>query len=361
MKLNQFSRMMVLGAGTICRPESVRTLPIHIQIEPTNFCNLDCITCPRSQMIKNPENMSLDSFKKIVDEISPAKITLSGLGEPLINPQLFDMIRYSERLSISVNVTTNGTLIGKQMDEIAESGLSLLSVSIDAANKETYKKIRRSSDFHEIIDSIKELIKLRGNQKRQHPYVRTHFVIQKENFSEIEEFIELNYNLGVDAIYFQPLDLSAMKDRRDFLIGQITFEEVHERLKAAKAVGKRLGITTNLGELISNFRLYWKKYSFQKIKKRKCILPWFSAYIKVDGSVCPCCAFAMTDVSLGNCLDEGFNTVWNNRQFKKIRGELRQNIRSYEICKNCVPSTLFEILYSKAKYTPGFMKLFGGA
>jgi len=310
-------------------------------------------------MIKNPENMSLDSFKKIVDEISPAKITLSGLGEPLINPQIFDMVRFAEGSGISVNVTTNGTLIGKHIDEIAKSGLSLLSVSIDAANKETYEKIRKSSDFQKIIDSIKGLIRLRGRQKKQHPYVRTHFVIQKENFPQIEEFIKLNYSLSVDAIYFQPLDLSGMENRKKFLIGDMTFEEVHKRLKAAKTLGKRLGILTNLGELISNFKLYWKKYSFQKIKERRCLLPWFSAYIKVNGSVCPCCAFAMTDVSLGNCLDEGFNTVWNNRQFKKIRGELRQNIRSYEICKNCVPSTLFEILYSKAKYTPGFMKLFG--
>jgi len=312
-------------------------------------------------MIKNPENMSLDSFKKIVDEVSPAKITLSGLGEPLINPELFKMIKYSQGRGISANVTTNGILLERHIDEIIESGLSLLSISIDAAGKETYKAIRRSSDFQKVIASVKDLIEQRKDQGKNYPSVRTHFVIQKDNLSEIEKFIELNYNLSVDAIYFQPLDLSGMEDRKKFLIGDITFEEVHERLKTANSLGKRLGILTNLGELISNFRLYWKKYSFQKIKERRCLLPWFSAYIKVDGSVCPCCAFAMTNVSLGNCLDEGFNTVWNNRQFKKIRGELRQNIRSYEICKNCVPSTLFEILYSKAKYTPGFMKLFGGA
>ncbi|MDI6752577.1 MAG: radical SAM protein [bacterium] len=352
--------MVLLGTGTIFRPTRAWGLPIHIQIEPTNFCNLDCITCPRSQMIKNPENMSFDTFKKIVDEVSPSKITLSGLGEPLINPQLFDMVRYSERSGIPVNVTTNGTLIGKHINEIIESGLGLLSISIDAANKETYERIRKSLSFQKIIDSIKELIALREGQKRKHLYVRTHFVIQKENFSQIEEFINLNYNIGVDAVYFQPLNLSVMKDRKDFLIGQIGFEEVHKRLKAAKTLGKRLGIPTNLEELVSDFRLYWKKYSFQKIKERKCILPWFSTYIKVDGSLCPCCAFAMTDISLGNCLDKGFSTIWNNGQFKKIRGELRQNIRSYKICKNCVPQTLLEILWSKAKYTPGFMKLFGG-
>jgi organic radical activating enzyme len=96
-------------------------LPRHLQLEVTAACNLRCRMCLVSY--RPPQNritgsMDLATFKRIVDELpEPERITLQGLGEPLLVPHLVDMVAYAVQRGAAVGFNTNGMLLSNERVE----------------------------------------------------------------------------------------------------------------------------------------------------------------------------------------------------------------------------------------------------
>lgn len=76
----------------IQKPQRVGLRPFHIQLEPTNNCNLKCKMCIRNEMNFKDHSMSFDEYKTVFDMIKPSKITFAGAGEPTCSADLFRMI-----------------------------------------------------------------------------------------------------------------------------------------------------------------------------------------------------------------------------------------------------------------------------
>lgn len=127
-----------------------RDFPIELHIEPTNHCNKACEMCPSRERYVVPINplgyMKWDIYQKIIDECAEYHkffiINLHKDGEPLLHPEIGNMIKYAKSKGAFVHFATNGILIMDKRDEIINSGLDLLTIStIDA----TYKDL--VSDF----------------------------------------------------------------------------------------------------------------------------------------------------------------------------------------------------------------------
>ena len=147
-------RMFRTGLTLLRKPLAVSTKPLHFQLEPATGCNLACQTCqvPRSE---ERCNVTLEQFKRIFDEIQPIKVALSGAGEPFLNPDLIDIIRYAKECGASVLTTTNFTLATRKLEAIVESGLDLIKISLDAASPETYHHIRGRDFYNRIIEDTR--------------------------------------------------------------------------------------------------------------------------------------------------------------------------------------------------------------
>ena len=79
------------------KPLTVQRPPLHIQLEFTTFCNLNCKPCLRSKYMKQPpRHLTPAEFRRIVEPIRPIKLSLSGGGEPFLSPHLFDLIRLAK-------------------------------------------------------------------------------------------------------------------------------------------------------------------------------------------------------------------------------------------------------------------------
>lgn len=347
-------RYLAAGIRCLTKPTMVKDTPIHIQIEPTTRCNLKCLTCSRIEVIKHPRDMSLEDFRVIVDTIRPKKITLSGQGEPLLNPKITEMIKYAKAMGSSVNMTTNGTLLKKNLEKVFGSELDLLGVSVDASNSNSYMKIRGGDYFETIVGGIKELVDLKQEFKKQKPKIRTCFVIQWENIEEIVKFIELSYEIGADAVLFQPLDFPKDSKMRKSLMGDMTGEYMKERLKKALEMARKVGILTNLVNILRDFDKCWNKYEFRQENKKGCLFPWFSTYITVDGSLMACCSLAYSEAILGNILRESFTSVWNGLKYCKLREVLAKGKMPYDTCRTCNPPNLANII-DMSRFTPDFI------
>ena len=117
--------------------------PLRFNIEPTNYCNLSCSMCPRE--LNRPFGyMNISLFQKIIDEsILYGKrliITLNKDGEPLLHPELSQMIKYAKdkKAAHKINFYTNGILLTEAKSvELIKSGLDTMHISVDAFTKNT--------------------------------------------------------------------------------------------------------------------------------------------------------------------------------------------------------------------------------
>ncbi|MBN1486188.1 MAG: radical SAM protein [Anaerolineae bacterium] len=338
------------------RPLKVPVRPIHLQIEPTDNCNLDCVFCARSKVIKQPRVMSLEEFQGIIDTIRPKKITLSGYGEPLINRALPEMISYAKAKGSAINTTSNGTLIRTQekAETLVRSGLDLLDISIDAATPEIYQVSRRQDFFDQILQGIHLLQQAKVALGSKTPNIRISFVITGDNLHQVGAFVQLAHTLKVDVAFFQMLQLTAIQERKDRLIGGVPFDRFQDTLRDGLGIAEELKVRTNLSQLLADLPDYWRKYNAEEMAHKKCMLPWFSAYITADGSVRPCCAFAPIKMDMGGSLFEmPFDEIWNSKQYQKFRQAHRQGQRPTAVCRNCVPENLMDIA-RRVRFSPGF-------
>ncbi len=102
------------------RPIITRALPARADIEPTTYCNFRCPHCPSTEERARAEaparaHLSLTQFKYVLDQLPAVyRIKLVGLGEPLMNPEFFDLVAEARRRHIRVLTTTNGSLLDEK-------------------------------------------------------------------------------------------------------------------------------------------------------------------------------------------------------------------------------------------------------
>ncbi len=164
--------------------------------ELTAACNLSCRYC-RASASHEPDQGELDTdeAKRFVESIAPLKpmLILSG-GEPLLRPDLFQIIRLAVSLGIRVSLASNGTLITSGLaEEIADSGVSRVSISLDGADAAMHDHGRGQGRFER---SIKGIENLRGRVDFQ-----INFTVTQKNQSELIRIFDLAEKLGAAALH----------------------------------------------------------------------------------------------------------------------------------------------------------------
>lgn len=139
---------------------NLSTLPPKLIIENTNRCNAVCIMCLYIKMIRKKGVMSFELFKKTVDEYATSTLTkrlqMNNIGEPLLDSSIIRKIRYAKEKGIDqVFFFTNGSILdGKISEELIDSWLDYMIISLDGITKETYEKVRVNLKFGEVINNI---------------------------------------------------------------------------------------------------------------------------------------------------------------------------------------------------------------
>jgi radical SAM protein with 4Fe4S-binding SPASM domain len=349
----------LVTASIICyfKPEWVARRPIHLQVEPTTYCNLDCPQCPRQSYIDAPRHMTFNRFKDIIDHVRPTHLTLSGQGEPTLNTELPRMISYARKRSVNVNTTSNFVAVTKrQMEEMISSGLNLLNVSLDAATKETYMVVRSKDAFERTVHHLTSFLQIRREMKKENPKVRLAFVIQKANVEEIDSFYLLGKQIGIDAVLFQVFSDSAIRNKRELIMG-MDAEKIYSGLERVAQQEKGYGLpASNASYLMQRMDYLSRIYGSKPINMaRHCLKPWISAYITVEGDLRPCCSFGAKRMSMGNIFHSTVLTVYNSTPYRKFRNQLKGGRIPDPICARCIAETPLEIL-KRSRWTPGFIR-----
>jgi MoaA/NifB/PqqE/SkfB family radical SAM enzyme len=173
-------------------------LPTYIQLEPVGQCNLRCQMCPIQFRTDGPPHgppafMDFAMFERIIDDLPTLReLHLQGLGEPMMHPRFFDMVRYAKARGITVSTNTNGTLLNeRRAAECVSSGLDTMHISLDGASAETYEHIRERAHFDRVLRNLDHLLRARRRDEERHPRLRLVMVIMRQNLHELPELVRL--------------------------------------------------------------------------------------------------------------------------------------------------------------------------
>jgi MoaA/NifB/PqqE/SkfB family radical SAM enzyme len=194
--------------------------PSQIIADITEVCNLACIHCAHSDFEKSPlyqgSHLEVELNHKMVDEVKmygqgiTQYIRYSSSGEPLLHPQVFEMLEYATKYSGTlVSLTTNGTLLtAKRTEKLLEFGVDVIDISIDAFSPEVYAVVRRKGDLHTTRANVLNLIK-QSKDAGCHTKVVVTFIEQLQNLHEAKDFERFWKEAGADYVIIRRLHSNA--------------------------------------------------------------------------------------------------------------------------------------------------------
>ena len=309
------------------RPPIVPTLPRSLYLETTNRCDSKCRTCIRTfTTLEPPKDLNLAELKQIVDQFPILdRVVLHGIGEPLLNRELFAIIAYLKAKGATVLFNSDAiSLTPKRAYQLIGSGLDEYRVSLDAATRETYRKIRGVDQFDRVVQNVRELIGLQKRLEQKTPRVSLWFTAMKANLEELPAFVHLASQIGAREVYVQRLVFygqglavqeqslyRALQEQEEKLI-----EDAEYLAQTLQIAFKASGATTPLTTLQGS--------NPGKRPWAGCQRPWTLSYVTANGNVLPCCISPWTvkdywGLILGNAFKEDIESIWNCKLYKRFR------------------------------------------
>lgn len=284
------------------------SMPLMIQIQVTNLCNFKCFYCSGSRTPDERKNeglelahMPFDDYKRCIDSIVQSGgtkvLNLLGWGEPLLHPNIADMVRYAKEKKVAqlVRIITNGSLLTPELsDALIDAGLDNLRISLQGLNEEDYRDVSNVKiDFDQFIKNIQYYYEHRK---------------QSTVSLKIMDIMIKGKEAAFDKIFAPICDeylIDALCDMNDNI-------DVHGHGSAVNQ--------TFLGAAFLDTNI--------------CSAPLFRAYIDVDSQLFPCCHLPMP-CKFGD-VRENFYAVWNGKEHIRFLLDMVKGQRdTYTFCQNC--------------------------
>ncbi len=274
-------------------------IPEVIYLETTNNCNAKCFSCPRIKMKRPVGVMDWELFKKIIDDLKPYRglnFTLHLDGEPLMDPKLFERIKYIKKnlKNARVHFNTNVSLMNEEkIKGILESGLDSITFSVDGTSKKTYEKIKTGMSFEVMNKNVNNFFRIRKEMKKKKPQVIMQMVVSDINKHEVAEY-KKTWGDKADKIFI-------------------------------KAMLNFMSQGTSI-----------KTKEFSKKQLRRCFQPISLMPIYWDGKVGLCCWDYDHLADLGDIINKNVIDVFNSKKHNFIRQKmLRMECQDVKPCNIC--------------------------
>jgi len=290
--------------------------PYVFNLETTNFCNMRCIMCPRTDLMTRPiEHINDTSFEAVLDQITPHNtealasfwqfieerygitrqtqsenafyfhvvarcLILHGYGEPLLDKFIFDRVAQCSKRSIPTYfscVPANIRL--DRIKTLMETGLDVIKFSVDALDDEKQKQIRGDrNDF-------------------------------SQSFRNIKDVIELKNQIGSDTQIV--VTMISLGEANDDLETQHRFMDIFDPMGVFNYVKSQ------------DNRWYYERHSDAKNRSHYvseyCEFPWTSMTVMANGEVVPCTQDYDAEMSFGNVRDKSLSEIWNSPKYQLFR------------------------------------------
>ena len=276
----------------------------QVQFEITNRCNLHCDICWRTlrEESQAPKDMSFKNFKTALEKLLMAgtlkEINTQGLGEPLLCPEVLEILRLAKSKGLAVWFVTNGTQITDDMAKhLVEIAVDKVRISIDSADEKTYSEIKRGSSLKTVTENMERINRYKKAMNSDYPRMALNSVAGKKTLGGVRNLLEMAKNHKVEEVTLIPLvNFSKGSATPE---NQIDFDSEIFRKEWGPLQEKahELGVELNLG---ISMETKDRKFCHQGI------------YVDVEGWVRPCCNITR-GLSFGNLFEEELACIQEKR------------------------------------------------
>ncbi len=356
---------------------------LRVKVDMVTRCQLRCVMChfAHPEFKESPVTMDRELLEKVAAEVFPRAhdVVLSSSAEPLLAKELPRALELCREHGVpNFHFSTNClALTDAIMDTIIDVQMPVLTVSCDAATKETFEKIRKPGKLEPFLrrfDIIAARKKARGSEL---PAVSVTCVLMRSNIREVPQMIRFFKDRGVRDMNFVHMavmgglgveDESLMNDPK------LANEILDEARKVADEVGMNVvlpfpiaetfneeGTVTNQArsdeggghallapgveaeerassEEVAKYLNHKNREFLLKAKQkdhhnRPCYFPWYYIHVNPDGTVFPCgCWFEFS--TFGDFKTQTFEEIWTGSKFKELRDQL-YSFKLRDVCANC--------------------------
>ncbi len=313
-----------------------------IQVEVTTCCDASCIYCPQQTLGRGMprHHMPRELFLKLIPFIGFTKmIYLQGWGEPLLQPDLFEMIRICKSHGKYVGFTTNGMGLNERtIHRIIDSGPDIMGVSLAGVTPSTHNRFREGNDFDTLINNLRRFKRIKVERNSALPALHLAFLMVKSNFKEMMRLVPLAKELGATQVVASNLSLILTKD----LSKEAVFNDTENIDAYCNDLARLKTSADHEGILFaySRPRLDENAVDCSENVGHACV-------VTVDGDVTPCVftnpvltgegtrepvyycfkdqVLPLVDISFGNIQDEHFTRIWHKNAYARFRDRFDAN------------------------------------
>jgi len=272
-------------------PMMKKRFPLVLMLEPLHACNLTCTGCGRIREYESTitQKLSLAQCLAAIDECGAPIVSICG-GEPMLYPELADLVREALLRNRHIYLCTNGMFIRKKLDDYTPDDRFFFNVHLDGMEKTHDLCVEREGVFREAIEAIK------AAKERGFKVCTNTTVYAQTDMREIEELFEYLCQFNLDGHMLSPAyGYSAVNDREIFL----TREEVHRKFKDIDRLARRYKLNSTPVYL-----------DFLKGERDLPCTAWGNPTYNVKGWKGPC--YLITDAHYGSFSEFMTETPWSS-------------------------------------------------
>jgi MoaA/NifB/PqqE/SkfB family radical SAM enzyme len=305
------------GINLVHRCLNPWNMPLHMQLELTNFCNLKCPVCPAGlgTLNRQPQAMDVELFQRVIDEVGPYLLTASlwGWGEPLLHPHLSEILKVIAKYPVVTLLSTNGQALDddRVMQAIIDSPPTYLIVAIDGLTDETNTQFRVGAKLAPVLDGVRRIAEIKKKRAINLPILHMRYIVMKHNQHEISQLRDFAEKQGFDLLTFRTLCV-------------IDIESSDKVLQP---------FTTDIPD--------YRGYDYEdglRIKRNDfiCQQPFWFPTVFADGTLVACEQDYNAQNSFG-VLSPGisFRELWQGMKARRERRLIRDHSQRLSFCRNC--------------------------
>jgi MoaA/NifB/PqqE/SkfB family radical SAM enzyme len=330
--------------------------PLRIHLAINDVCNIRCPHCLRyAPSVKvNRGSLALGDLRRLAPWFRSAHtVALAGLGEPFLQKDLFDIIKFIESHGPTISVITNATLLDEAAAQrLVGTRLLLLNLSIDAGTREVFEKVRLGAKFDEVTANLDRLVEMKRQRNTPFPVLAINMTLMKDTLGEVEAVIALAKRWEVPLITAQTVMFAPDAPDRS---QSVTNQEAQAALARAADHARAAGVEIRYVPLSSDFAtlsldevrgdLYAPSYAAHKHSKSSgganrffCPNIWSQMWVDTTGEMMYCCManqeFQDKFGPIGKIQDNDPATLWNHPKLVALRRSHVQGCPPEE-CRKC--------------------------
>ena len=330
----------------------------RVYVEPTSGCNLSCRTCVRNSWSEPTGTMTMEVYRRLIQGLrrvpSLQKMSFWGFGEPLLHPDIVEMVALAKGLGAETQLITNGLLLGREMAVgLVEAGLDSLVVSVDGASPEAYSDVRSGARLGLVRQNIDGLRAARRASPQHNPEIGLEFVVMRRNVGELRNLGSLAHSMGASFIVLTNVLPYTEELSEEILYGNIAgISFAASRSKwwpevFLPRIDSRREVLEPLVELLRHTGAVDPPLSRLGRTDAYCrFVNEGSAVVAWDGEVSPCVALMhsypcyvmgrekkIRRYTLGNVGQEPITAIWDREDFNRFRGVVKKF--DFAPCSGC--------------------------